>query len=129
MASRYSQRVAPFMKQELEQARRAKDDGRPDQEFLHLERAHVLGQASTYWHVSVHLAMLTWGVHNRDLREVLGQMFRVVGAATKTMVGLIPHGNTGGASVSPFQPMPIAPDLAALIQRAQQDGHTNQPPQ
>jgi hypothetical protein len=118
MASRYSQRVAPFVKNELEQAQQARTEQRTNDEFRHLERAHVLGQESTYWHVVVHIAMLSWGARNADLREVLGQMFRVVGAATKTVVGLVPHGNTGGASVSPFKPMRIAPDLAVLIQNA-----------
>ncbi|RFA29999.1 hypothetical protein CAI21_08880 [Alkalilimnicola ehrlichii] len=31
---------------------------------------------------------------------------------------MIPAGNTGGANVSPFKPMPIPPDLAELIDEA-----------
>lgn len=121
MTSRYSQRVAPFVRLELKRARQAREAGRTDDEFVHLERAHVLGQESTYWHVLVHLAMLAWGVRNADVREVVGQIFRVFGAATKTVVGLVPPGNTGGARISPFKPMRIAPDLAVLIQRAKSE--------
>ena len=46
------------------------------------------------------------------------KLFGIVGAATKTFVGLVPHGNTGGANVSAFRRMPIAPDLQRLIDAA-----------
>ncbi len=85
---------------------------------MHLERAHVLGQESTYWHVHVHYLMLLWAFRYRSVREILGQVFRIVGAATKTAFGLVPQGNTGGANVSPFRKMPIAPELADVIDRA-----------
>jgi hypothetical protein len=90
-------------------------------EFAHLERAHVLGQASTREHVRVHWRMLVWAVRHRDARESLGQVYRLVGAATKTFIGFVPTGNTGGANVSPVRPMPIDPELAAIIRRAGRD--------
>ena len=62
--------------------------------------------------------MLRWGLRQRRPREVAGQLLRVVGAATKTAVGGVPTGNTGGADVSPFRPMPIAPDLQSLLDAA-----------
>ena len=83
--------------------------------FHHLERAHILGQRSTVQHVRVHMLMLSWGLRNHKAREVLGQLTRVFGAATKTWLGLIPSGNTGGANVSPFRSMTIPDDLAELI--------------
>jgi len=94
-------------------------DGEPQRAFAHLERAHVLGQAATREHLRAHWRMLRWGLHNRRPREALGQMLRLAGALTKTWTGLIPAGNTGGANVSPFKPLPVAPDLAALIEAAQ----------
>jgi pimeloyl-ACP methyl ester carboxylesterase len=45
-------------------------------------------------------------------------LIRVLGAATKTPLGLIPLGNTGGADVGPFQRLPITETLAPLIQAA-----------
>jgi hypothetical protein len=66
--------------------------------FAHLVRAHVPGQASTGEHVRVHVRMLAWTVKQRDAGEALGQMMRIVGAATITAFGLVPHGNTGGAT-------------------------------
>lgn len=63
--------------------------------------------------------MLVWSTRKRSLREFLGQLLRVVGAATKTPFGLVPTGNTGGSQISPFKPLPIPPDLAQLIASAE----------
>jgi hypothetical protein len=90
----------------------------PAAAFAHLERAHILSQYSTGDHVRVHIAMLRWAVIQRDIREGLGQIVRIIGAATKTAIGLIPEGNTGGANVSPIRPMPVPADLASIIAAA-----------
>lgn len=121
MQQTFTKRVAAYVEFELENAKRARSAGEFSQEFTHLERAHVLGQESTYWHVKVHVLMLAWATRNGSGREALGQIFRIVGAATKTAFGLVPQGNTGGANVSPFKKMPISPDLVALIRRAKSD--------
>jgi hypothetical protein len=62
--------------------------------------------------------MLTWAWRNRSAKEFLGQLLRIVGAATKTAAGLVPEGNTGGANISPFKRLPVEPELAAVIERA-----------
>lgn len=113
----FAHNIRPFVDSELRAAR-----ADAVREFAHLERAHVLGQASTREHVRVHWRMLLWAVRHRDAREFIGQLFRIAGAATKTFFGLVPTGNTGGANVSPFKPMPIDPDLEAIIERARRDG-------
>jgi hypothetical protein len=111
--SSFADNIRPHVDAEL----RAAAAGGPDA-FAHLERAHVLGQESTREHVRVHWRMLRWGLARRDAREVIGQVFRLIGAATKTFVGLVPAGNTGGANVSPFEPMTVDPQLAAIIEKA-----------
>lgn len=78
----------------------------------------MLGQSSTVEHVRVHWRMFTWGWRNHSTKECIGQLLRIVGAATKTAVGLIPSGNTGGSNISPFKSLPIPDDLAATIQQA-----------
>ncbi|UTW04155.1 DUF3703 domain-containing protein [Amphritea atlantica] len=118
MQNTFSQRVAYYVEAELAEAKRARLVGETQKEFSHLERAHVLGQESTYWHVKVHVLMLVWAMRNRSAREVSGQIFRIFGAASKTVFGLVPQGNTGGSNVSPFKKMPIKPELAILIQKA-----------
>jgi hypothetical protein len=111
----FAHNIRPHVDAELRAAREDAACG-----FMHLERAHVLGQASTREHVRVHWHMLLWAWRHRDARELFGQVYRLVGAATKTFIGLVPAGNTGGANVSPVEPMPVDPELAAIIQRANQ---------
>ena len=83
--------------------------------FFHLERAHILGQSKTAEHARVHWLMLKLGWKRRDAREIFGQLFRILGASTKTPFGIYPTGNTGGANVSPFKPMPIPEDLKKIL--------------
>jgi hypothetical protein len=118
MSSKFSKNIAPHVQAELEQAIHARRHGNTRKEFSHLENAHVLGQESTYWHVKVHWLMFLWALRNVALREILGQTFRIVGAATKTAVGLVPKGNTGGSNVSPFRVMPLTQEHEKLIQQA-----------
>lgn len=86
--------------------------------FKHLERAHVLGQASTYQHTRVHWRMFKLALRMRSLKEVWGQIIRLVGASTKTPLGIYPTGNTGGANVWFFKPMPIPVDLQEMLDKA-----------
>lgn len=59
--------------------------------------------------------MLSWGMRNRKPREIIGQITRILGAAVATPIGWVPIGNTGGANISPFKPMPIPQDLQAIL--------------
>lgn len=113
--SSFSEKIQPYVTQEIRQAQLCWNAGQRDQAFWHLERAHVLGQASTVQHVRAHWHMFVWGIRSKSLRETLGQVVRMVGAATKTAIGLVPIGNTGGANVSPFKPLPVPQDLATLL--------------
>lgn len=94
------------------------ESGDEEGSFRHLERAHVLGQASTYYHTRVHWLMLKHGLRTKDAREIAGQVLRIAGAATKTPLGIYPKGNTGGANVSPIKPMPVPEDLAEILREA-----------
>jgi len=116
--SAFARRIRPYVDAELAAARHAERAGDAAAAFAHLQRAHVLGQASTLHHVRVHWRMLGWGWRQRRRRECLGQLLRIAGAATKTAFGLVPAGNTGGTDVSPFRPLPVPPDLARLIEHA-----------
>lgn len=89
--------------------RRALDDA-----FRHLERAHIMGQRHTAPHVTVHWWMLRVGMRRRDPREVLGQGVRIAAALIFSRIW-IPLGNTGGANVSAFRPMPVPEDLRRLF--------------
>jgi len=92
--------------------------GRLADAFHHLERAHVLGQANTFDHTRVHWRMLKLAVKMRSPREIWGQIIRIIGAATKTPFGIYPTGNTGGANIWFFKPMPIPADLQQILDEA-----------
>jgi len=116
--SRFDRRIRPAVLAELAAARLAEQQGRAAQAFEALERAHVLGQMSTVIHVRVHGAMLRWALRQRRAREAAGQMLRIAAAATKTALGCVPQGNTGGTSVSAFRRMRIPPELQRQIDAA-----------
>jgi hypothetical protein len=115
----FASAIRPFVEAELDLAEETGASRDTARGFHHLERAHVLSQAVTMLHVRVHFRMLLWGIRHRRPREVAGQLLRLAGAAALTRLRAVPHGNTGGANVSAFLPMPIAPDLAEIISRAQ----------
>lgn len=108
-----------FIDAEIAMAERLSEAGDAVGAFRHLERAHVLGQSSTYQHTRVHWLMLKHGVREKDGKEIAGQILRIGGAATKTPLGIYPKGNTGGANVNPLRPMPIEPDLAEILENAE----------
>jgi hypothetical protein len=100
---------------ELAEARAENARGDLAREWQHLERAHILSQPMAGAHVRTHLAMLSYAWRRRDTREVLGQLFRLLVAAPGSWTGRYPLGNTGGADVSAFRPMPVPDDLRGLL--------------
>jgi hypothetical protein len=111
----FARNIRPFVTKEIAAAAIAESGA---SSFSHLERAHVLGQASTREHVRVHFHMVLWTWRQRQTRELLGQIYRLLGAALLTSIGTIPTGNTGGSNVSAFKKMAIPPDLASQIAAA-----------
>jgi hypothetical protein len=87
----FADNIRPYVDAEFAAAARDPEHG-----FGHLERAHVLGQASTREHVRVHWRMLTWALQRRDAREFFGQMLRLTGAAILTFIGKVPNGKYRG---------------------------------
>jgi hypothetical protein len=59
--------------------------------------------------------MLQHGWRAKDRREVLGQLVRIVLAAPGAWLGKAPLGNTGGANVGLFTPMPVPGELRELL--------------
>lgn len=111
----FHSRIQPFVNAEISASIAQRTLGNYQAEFKYLERAHVLGQASTVEHVRTHYLMLHWALRNKAPIEFLGQIFRIVGAATKTAIGWVPRGNTGGTNVSPFKSMKVPADLEVVL--------------
>lgn len=83
--------------------------------WSHLERAHVIGQNWPAPHTEAHWLMLRFGMHIKSVREIIGQIPRLVFGGVKSFVGRVPVGNTGGANVPILQPMDIPEDIAAIL--------------
>lgn len=102
-------------RRELDTARAARMRGDRQLAWAHLERAHIISQPLALEHVATHGLMLAHGIRQRDRREIVGQLFRIVAAAPGSITRRYPLGNTGGADVDPFTPMPIPDDLRPLL--------------
>lgn len=109
--------IKKYIDAEVEQAERLVADNYLDAAFRHLERAHVLGQAVTYEHARIYFLMLKIGWRRKNWREIFGQISRIIGASTKTPLGIYPTGSTGAANVNPFKPIPVAKDLQKILRK------------
>ena len=83
--------------------------------YVHLERAHVIGQAFVVPHARSHWLMLQVEFRRRRPVAAFGQVVRIVLGALGSAVGTVPVGNTGGSDISMFKRLPIAPELQDLI--------------
>lgn len=105
-----SQKLKIAFANELNQGKLLFYKGQLDAAFGYFERAHILSQPFYGRHVKSHWWMFRIGIKRIDLREIFGQIIRMIGSAG-SLIGKYPVGNTGGANVSPFKPMPIPEDL------------------
>lgn len=97
------------------QARQELHARRSAEAMVWLERAHILTQRRPWLHARSHCLMLRAGWQQGDVREVLGQMPRILAALLFSRIW-VPIGNTGRARVSAFQPMPISEELRRLLE-------------
>lgn len=88
-----------------------------DLAFSHYERSHILGQSSPFFHTYSHICMLKVGFAKRDLKEILGQIFRIPSGFVGSVFGVYPHGNTGGSNVSAFKKMKVPKDLEEVLSK------------
>lgn len=107
--------LKPHVEQDLSRAREARRRSDRDAAWKALERAHVLSQPSAWLHIRVHVRMFADAFHDMDLHEIAGQAVRILAAPIGSWLGRYPLGNTGRARVPIFQPMPLAPDVAAVF--------------
>ena len=113
---------------EMEAARSARRDDDTTSEWRSLERAHIVSQPLGHLHVRTHAAMLSAATRRREWHEVLGQLFRLAVAGPGSITGRYPVGNTGGANVSAFAPMPVPDDLQKVLDDASGTSSTEHRP-
>ncbi|HEY0047396.1 MAG TPA: DUF3703 domain-containing protein [Flavobacterium sp.] len=63
------------------------------------------------------LKMLLFGIYIKNVKEIFGQISRLIFGGLKSFVGVIPTGNTGGANVPPLKSMKIPTDLQVILER------------
>lgn len=107
--------LSPHFQKELIAFKKALETDQLRAAWQHLERAHILGQAYPIAHTRVHWKMLLFGLRIKSLKEVLGQLPRLLLGGVKSFVGVIPTGNTGGANVPPLKSMLIPEDLNKML--------------
>ena len=100
---------------EMALAKERISEGDLDAGFVHLERAHVIGQTFVGPHARSHWLMLKVELRRRQPAAVFRQALRIILGILGSAVGVIPVGNTGGSNVSMFKRMPIAPELQRII--------------
>ena len=118
--ARPTEEIRTRLQQNLIESRQARKSKDFDCCWALLEDAHVLSQPWARLHVRVHGSMFVAAVVQRDVREVRGQLSRIAVAGPGSLSGRYPTGNTGRARVPATQPMPIAGELAEVLQRAGQ---------
>ena len=97
---------------EMTAARTTSED---TERWVHLERAHILPQPYPWPHTRNHIAMLALALRQRDRREALGQVVRIIVAAPGSALGRYPEGNTGRTHAGLMTPMPVPADLAETL--------------
>lgn len=107
--------LKPYFRNEIVAAENAFSQQQFQQSWNHLERAHILGQPYPYEHSLAHWKMLVFGIKLKNIKEITGQIPRLLVGGVKSFVGQIPVGNTGGANVPPLKQMDIPADLSEII--------------
>jgi hypothetical protein len=107
--------LRPYYEKELQDYEACLGQSQVVAAWQHLERAHILGQPYPKEHTVAHGKMLAFGIKNKNTREIIGQLPRLLVGGIKSWARTIPMGNTGGANVSPIRSMPIPADLKQII--------------
>ena len=103
-------------------------DQSPEQRWPWLMAAHIMGQQRLGLHLHSHLIMLRLAVAERDWPEVAGQVLRLLLVPLGNGTGRLPLGNVGRATVSAFEPMPVAASLRRLISEAREAARAQSSP-
>lgn len=101
-----------YYKIELTKAKIAIKDSDNELVWLHLERAHILGQRYPYQHTQTHWLMLCQGIKSKNVKEIFGQLVRLLLGAPFSFINKIPVGNVGSTRVSMIKQQAIPKDIA-----------------
>jgi Protein of unknown function (DUF3703) len=103
---------------DLAAAGNARRHGDVEAAWQHLARAHIVSQPSLGPHLRVHRMMLGLAVASKDLPEIAGQLLRLTLAPLGHILGRIPWGNIGRATVGIMTPARVPADIAEMYAEA-----------
>lgn len=86
-----------------------------EEKWLHLGRAHILSQFHAWPHFYIHWKMFQLAVKTFTIKEILGQIPRLILAIPGSLTKKAPKGNTGLSNVGIFTPMTIPNDLEEFL--------------
>ncbi len=92
-------------------------NGHLNQAWYHLERSHIIGQSYPIEHSYTHWLMLKFGFRQRNTKEVLGQVLRLLVGGWKSFIDHVQLGNTGGSNVPPLKKMVLPTDIANVLSK------------
>ena len=104
-----------FYLDELSLYRSSLQSGNLPKAWHHLERSHILGQSYPLEHTYTHWLMLKFGLRQRNIKEVLGQVLRLLVGGWKSFIDHVPIGNTGSSNVPPLRRMEMPEDIAKIL--------------
>ncbi|MEM1336894.1 MAG: DUF3703 domain-containing protein [Bacteroidota bacterium] len=104
-----------FYLNELNLYRSSMRSGNLPQAWHHLERSHILGQSYPLEHTYSHWLMLKFGFRQQNVKEIFGQLIRLLVGGWKSFIDHVPLGNTGGSNVPPLKKMELPKDLALIL--------------
>lgn len=81
----------------------------------HLGRAHILSQNSVALHLYIHVLMLGYAAGRGEIREMIGQLLRLFVTIPGHLLGRVPKGNIGWASVGLTEEMIVPQDIEEVI--------------
>lgn len=110
--------LKPYFEEELHHYRAQLNDGNLQSAWHHLERAHIIGQRYPFAHSLVHWKMLLFGIRIKNVKEIFGQIPRLVFGGVKSFVGKVPVGNPGGSNIPPLKSFPVDPALQEIFVKA-----------
>lgn len=80
-------KLRPFYRQELNAYQGCLRKGDFQNAWAHLERAHILGQPYPCEPTAVHFKMLQFGIQTRNVKEIMGQIPRLLVGGIKSWAG------------------------------------------
>lgn len=110
--------LKPAFKKALENYRIEYLNGNLKSAWSYLERAHIIGQKYPFAHTFVHWKMLQFGIKIKSVKEIVGQIPRLIFGGVKSFVGKIPVGNPGGANVPSLKSFPIEKEIRYIFAKA-----------